>query len=322
MKFGEKQQQDFSSTLYTGFGLFEVVGVNLTKREMASLKGYEYKEVNQKGETIPENKFEGKDVQGNDFVEIVFQLQNQMDKSIILPAKFRITDKDAVWESEENGQKVTKYDWVNAQGMWCRKESEKHLLETFTNVCKKDKATGKVVEKYGPSEYRKALQGEVALYNFMQAWFDKGVAFFGVDAVDTNILIDVKRAFRNIDKFVNDEFRSNVGHERTGLINALAIVNISDKDGKVSHFQNMYNQYWPEWKFKSMVGAINSGNWNDSESNRKALESFEKGLKKSAYTLGWLKKFDPQTHQNATNETFRNEDDSTPISEPVNDTVY
>lgn len=322
MKFGEKQQQEnFSSTLYTGFGLFEVVGVNMSRKELAQLKGYEYKEKNNKGEEIPETKFEGKDSQGNEYIEIVFQLQNQMDKSIILPAKFRITDKESVWESEEDGNKVTKYDWVNAQGMWCRKESEKHLLETFTNVCKKDKATGKVAEKFGPSEYRKALQGEVALYNFMQAWLDAGVAFFGADAVDTNILIDVKRAFRNIDKYVNDEYRSLVGHERTGKVNGLAIVNISDKDGKVNHFQNMYNQYWPEWKFKSMVGAINSGNWNDTDSNRKAFENFEKGLKKSAFSLGWLKKFDSTNHQNATNETFRTEEGVENTS-PVEDTSY
>lgn len=322
MKFGEKQQQEvFSSVLYTGFGLFDVVGVNLTRKELANLKGYEYKETNQKGETIKEIEYEGTDSNKNDYVEIVFQLQCVTDNSIILPAKFRITDKEAIWESEENGEKITKYDWVNAQGMWCRKESEKDLLETFTNVCKKDKSTGKVVEKFGPSEYRKAIQGEVALYNFMQAWLDSGVAFYGQDAVDTNILIDKKKAFKNIDSYVNNEIRSLIGHERTGKVNGLAIVNIQEKDGKVNHYQNMYNGYWPEWKFKSMVGAINTGNWNATENLQKEYKKFENGLKKSAWTLGWIKKFDENSHQNATNDTFRDES-TTGSNEPISDMSY
>ncbi len=222
-------------------------------------------------------------------------------KDVILPAKFRLYDKEASWETEG----VTKYSWVNQQGNWCAVDDKKNLLESFTNVGKKDKQTKKLIEVYGPTQHRIAIQGEVALYNFLQAWLDKGVAFYGQASVETEIWLDVKKIFRNVDKYIADQFKPLIDSDLTGPFNALAIVNIREKDGKVNHYQGMYSSFWPDWKAKSMLAAINTGNWNSSDAISKTKIGIEKGLKKSAYSLGWLKPFDENEHQNAGSEVFR-----------------
>ena len=134
---------------------------------------------------------------------------------------------------------------------------------------------------------------------------DKGVAFFGEASVDTNILIDKKKALRNIDIYIKNELKPLLGSEQVGKFNALAMVNISEKDGKINHFQNVYNNFWPEWKFKSMVTSVNTGDWNINADTIKSYEYLTKALKKSAYSLGWIKLFNPDEHLSATNETFK-----------------
>ncbi len=231
MQLAKKEENGmFERKLFTGFGLFDVVGVNMTRKELADLKGYEYKEVDKDGKDIPEIQYEGKDATGKEFVEIVFQLQNKMNKEIFLPAKFRLYDEEASWETEG----VTKTQWVNGQGGWCAVDDEKNLLEKFTKVQVKGTSLADRI-------YRKGIRGESDLYNFLQAWLDNGVAFYGEAAVDTNILIDVKKMFRNIDKYVRDQFTPLVGSETVGSFNALAIVNIKEKDGKVNHYRGMYS---------------------------------------------------------------------------------
>lgn len=313
MQFGKKEEGQFERKLFTGFGLFDVVGCNMTREQLAKLKGYEYKEVDKDGKEIPEISYEGRDAQNKEYVEIVFQLQNKMKRDIFLPAKFRLYDEDATWETEG----VTKCQWVNQQGGWCAVDDEKNLLEKFTKVQIKGQSVADRI-------YRKGIRGEADLYGFLQAWLDAGVAFYGEASADTNILLDVKKIFRNVDKYVRDQFTPLIGSENVGPVNALAIVNMKEKDGKVNHYQGMYNSYWPEWKFKSMVPCINTGNWNASDETRKSLSYLEKGLKKAAYTLGWLKEFSEADHIQAGNDTLRIEDeeDTSSTASSATDTEY
>lgn len=309
MKFGEKSQQEFSNTLYTGFGIFECVAVNPTKKELAAIKGYEIDETK---EGFKDFEYESKDAQGSEFVDIVFYIQaiSHEDKPI-MPVRFRLIDKDVV--SEKDGAK--KYQFVNQQGFssWC--DDEKNLLDKFTKIQKKTYENNVLIntENLADSAYRLAIQGESNFYNFLQAWLDKGVAFTGKDCIGTDIFIDKKKIFRNVDKYVDSEIRPLIGGEDVGKFNALAMVGISEKDGKINHFQNVYKEFWPMgkysgWKFNSISPCITSGNWNIDENTTKTHDYLIKQLAKSAYSLSWLKVFSESEHQNSTNETFKSAD--------------
>lgn len=304
MNFGERSQQEFTNKLYTGFGIFECVAINPTKAEIATIKGYAIDETK---EGFKDFDYEGKDAQGNEFVDIVFYIRaiSHEDKPI-MPVRFRLVDKDV--SSEKDG--VVKYQYVNQVGQQSWVDDKNNLLDKFKKVIVKG-------EDMGTRQIRRAIQGEGNLYNFLQAWLDKGVAFFGENSKDTDIFIDKKKAFRNIDKYVDSELKPLIGSENVGNFNALAMVGISEKDGKVNHFQNVYNNFWPEWKFKSMVGAVTSGKW-DTDDLKKTHDYLVKSLSKSAYSLGWIKLFSESEHQNAGNETFKEAIEA----ENIDDTSY
>lgn len=315
------EKKEFEQSLYTGFSLMELIALNPTTEERGKIYGYE-----PKADSKPQ-LYEGKDANGEEYVEIVayVKLITHPDKPIV-SHRFRLIDKDVISEKEENGEKTSRYQWVNQQGwsMWC--DSEKNLLEKFTKVQKKtyvDKVLTNT-ENIADSNYRKAIQGEGSFYNFFQAWMD-GVAYTGEACVPTDILIDKKKAFRNIDKYVKDELIPLIKDHRAKVFNGLAMVGIQEKDGKVNHFQNLYNEFWPDgknsgWKFKSMLTCINTGDWNLNENTIKTYDYLTKSLKKSIYSLGWIKVCDPNSHIQGTNETFREASPET--SESVTDTSY
>lgn len=305
MKFGEKSQE-FSNSLYTGFSMVEVVAINPSTSQRGEIYGYTPKE------DAKEQIYEGKDTSGDEFVDIVAYLRflNHPDKPI-MTYRVRLIDKDVVSEKEENGEKKVSYQYVNNCGGQSWIDDPKNLLDKFTHAQVKG-------QNVGERQYRKAIIGEGNFYGFMQSWLDKGVSFFGESSIETDIFLDKKKAFRNIEKYVDSELRPLIEAEQTGKFNALAMVGISEKDGKVSHFQNVYNNFWPDWKFKSMLPAINSGNWNATPELIKSHDYLVKSLKKSAYTLGWIRNFDENFHMNAGNEIFKAEGGD----EPVVDALY
>lgn len=306
MKLGQKEV--FEKSLYTGFSLVEVVGINPDLEAIGKIYNYT------PGDTAKEPVYEGKDANsGEEYVDIVFYVKalNHEDKPI-MPVRFRLIDKDVTSEKEEDGNKITKYQYVNNTGAQAWIDDPKNLLDKFKHAQVKG-------QNVGDRQIRLAIQGEGNYYGFMQAWLDKGVAFFGDASIETDIFLDKKAAFRNIEKYVDKELRPLIGSKSIGKFNALTMVNISEKDGKVSHFQNVYNNFWPEWKFKSMLPAINSGNWSLNAETIKSHEYLVKSLKKSAYSLGWIQLFDENSHMNAGNETFKMSDEKVA---DVSDTDY
>lgn len=298
MQLGKKTV--FEQTLYTGFGMFTPVGVvNPTRKELADLKGYEYKEKDATGKDIPEILYEGKDSRGEEYVKVVVYLQHKVQKNIIIPVAFPLYDTPAVIEKDG----VTKTQYVNQQGGQAWLVEGEKLDDKFTKVLVKGTPVA-------DREYRPAFRGEANLYAFLQAWLDRGVAFYGENAIETKIWIqDKKKIFNNVQKFVKEQYTSLIGDEVTGSFNALAIVNIHEKDGKINHYQGIHTSFWPDWKFKDMVGAINNGDWDANDNTRKTKASLEKGLKKAAFTLGWLKEFVENEHLQASTDTFRTEEE-------------
>jgi hypothetical protein len=278
-------------TLYSGFlNIERILAINPTKEERAEIYGYELKS------DAKDNVYEGKTAKGDEYIDIVFILKGQAPHEQIFDYRIRLVDKDMV--SQEG-----KTQYVNQVGSSSWIDSEKNLLEKFT------KCQNKEGRNVSDREFRKAIQGEANLYTLLQAWMDKGVSFFGESSAEVNILIDKKRAFRNIDKFVDSDLRPYIGDTvRTGTFYGLAVVGIGEKDGKVTHHQNIHSDFWPQWKFKNVMGAVNTGDWTINDNTKRMKENLEKSLKKSAYTLGWLKEWNanaPDTPLNATDTTFR-----------------
>lgn len=319
MNLTEKKESP-GSKLYTGFSLMEAIAFNVTREELAKLKGYEIKPPEEGKDAPKEFEYEGKDTNGNEYIDIVMQMKSCTHADTpIMSHRIRLVDKDVVSEKEENGVKTIKYQWVNQQGYSCWCDDEKNLLDSFKKVQKKiykDKVLVST-ENLGDSNYRKAVQGEADFYNLFQAWMD-GVAYEDKDSVTTDILIDKKKAFRNVDKWVDSELKPLLTDHRAKRFNALTIVGISEKDGKVNHFQNVYRTFWPNgtwsgWKFKGMLSSITTGDWNINKNTIKAYDYFVSSLKTSAFTLGWIKLFSAAEHISATNETFKPAVDNTDI---------
>lgn len=301
-----REKQEFESKLYTGFSAMELIALNPTTEERGAIYGYIPKE-----DSKPQ-LYEGKTPEGDEYVDIIAYLKliTHPDKPIV-SHRFRLIDKDVSSEKEENGVKTSKYQWVNQQGhsSWC--DTEKNLLDKFTKVQKKNYEDKILIstENLADSMYRKAIQGEANFYNFFQAWMD-GVAYTGKDSVTTDIFIDKKKAFRNVDKWVDSELRPLIKDTKAKTFNGLAIVGIQEKDSKINHFQNIFNEFWPNgknsgWKFRGMLTSITSGDWTINDNTAKTYEYLIKALRKSAFTLGWIKLFSVDEHLNAGSEVFK-----------------
>lgn len=313
MQVKKGERKDFDRQLYTGVFSGIVRSVNPPKEEMGKMFGADMPE------EMAEMKYEGTDEKtGKEFVTVSFWLQADTPEKQWFNQRFRIVDKEA---TNKNGDKA---QYVNATmgSSWI--DDEKNLQEWFTHFQDKDK--NNIADK----PYRKGLQGEAGLYEFLKAWLS-GVDWFDQD---TNVMADTKKMFRNINKWVREEYQPHIKvysewesyqpcdkkkelekEVLTGPVICCAVVYTGDKEGQPVHYQNLWNAYLPGYNWKKVCTAIQTNNWND-----KGIKKWYDGLTsgeyscKDAYTTGYLVKFDASSHQQATNETF--------IAPTVNDTSY
>jgi hypothetical protein len=294
----KKSEGQSKKQLYTGFFSGKVVAINPTKEELADLLGYELKD------DATDIKYEGQTEKGEDFINISFWLEADTPEKQKFNARFRIVDKPLI--SQNSG----KQQFVNQTGGSTWVDDEKNLPEWFTKYMGKDKKPTK------DKQTRAALQGEANLYVFMRAWLT-GVDFFDAD---NSVFLDMKKAFRNLDKTVNDEYRSLLkvtGDDKLiKNVVALATVYSTEKDGELKMYQNLYNEFLGEWQLKKINYAIQSGIWDGDKGIQKYYNQLmgEHGCKDS-FTLTSLQPFDPANHQQTTNNTLQH-------SGPAEDTDY
>jgi hypothetical protein len=282
-----KKSEGFSSKLFTGFFTGKVIAINPTKEEHAALLGYELKE------NAEEIKYSGETEQGKSYVDINFIMEANTPEKQKMSARFRITDTDSV--STRSG----KTQYVNQLGDQSWNLKEEDLADFFTNFQTKEK------KNVGEKIHRVAMQGEATFYNFFKAFLAKGDFY----SPETNILVDKKRLFRNVDKFVNEEYRPLL--DATGdkslvdSVMALAIVQIKEKDGKVNQYQKLYPSFMPGYMMKKMSLAISSANFMADNKIKKFYEYLtgENGCK-DAYTLTLLQPYNPEAHAQASTSTF------------------
>lgn len=312
----KKSESTGTRTLYTGFFNGKVLAVNPSQEKLAELLGYTPKE------DAKEFSYESKDKDGNEVVTVSFWLQADTAEKQWFNARFRLVDKVQV------NKEGTKTQFVNATGGSSWTDKKENLLDWFSHFQDKDKKN--IADKY----VREAIQGEANLYTFLRAWLAK-VSFFDVE---TNILIDVKKIFRNVDKYVEEQFKPLIdaqiavdnaeGAKKSELakelltapVVALAVVYTGDKDGEVVHYQNLYQEFLGSYMMKKVSFALSSNNWTADKGLAKWHEQVtgQHGCKDS-YKLCMLEPFDENNHQQATNNLFV--DNSGANADP-NDTSY
>lgn len=301
-----------SKKLYTGIFSATVKAVNPDKEELAELIGYELKE------NANEQKYEDTDKDGNEVVIISFW--EQTPEKQWFNSRFRITDKIC---TNKDG---TKTQYVNQLGDATYVDDEKNLPNWFKHFTDKDNNI--IGDKY----VRKALIGEANLYNFIKSWLGK-VDWF---SADTKILIDdMKKLFRNVDKYVADEYKTLLpgtdNAKYTDDIVALAVIYTGEKDDKIVHYQNVYGEYLPA-KIKdgsrynvntlSLINmSVNSNNWSNPRLKKWLAQLESEFGCKDAYTVGSLTEFNPELHQQSGNTTLKQEGDVS-NSSPAIDTSY
>lgn len=318
MKLNRTEAQ--TKKLYTGFFSGKVVAVNPTADELAELIGYE------RSDSSEELKYEGTDEKSQQpFVSLSFWLKSDTPEPKFFNARFRLVDKQVV------GKDSGKVQYVNQTGGATYVDNESNLPDWFTKFQNKDK------KNLADKIYREAIQGEANLYNFLAAWLGN-VEFWDYEKMmrvgdePTDVLIDKDRLFRNVDMYVNDEYRWMIkGQEQydaetdrtakaekgktllTANVVALATVYSTEKDGELKMYQNLYGEYLRLYMLKKINVYIASGHWMrpnlQPTDKREPLEKWVEQLTGShgcqdAYTLTALQDFDPEKFQQSSKETF------------------
>jgi hypothetical protein len=76
-------------------------------------------------------------------------------------------------------------------------------------------------------------------------------------------------------------------------------------------YQDIYNEFWPAYLMKKYSLAISMNNWQGDAKTKKLYDNItgEYGCK-DAYTLTTLQPFNPDEHQQVTNDIFINSNDA------------
>lgn len=288
MQLTKKAASSGDRKLFTGFFSGKVIGVNPSKEQLGELLGFE------PSAEMEEIKYDGETDKGDSFVTLSFWLEASTPEKQKFNARFRIVDKPLI--SEKSGKKA----FVNQSGMqtWC--DDESNLPEWFTKFSDKNKKP--IADKI----VRESMQGEAGLYTFLKAWLGK-VSFYDQA---TNILVDKKKLFRSVDKFIADQFlplmKATEDEVLIDNVVALATVYTTEKDGEVKQYQNIYQEYLGQTMMKKISLSMSTNSWQADKVTKKFYDQLtgEHGCKDS-YTLTMLQDFDPASCLAATNDLMK-----------------
>ena len=280
---------DFEKDLYTGIFSGKCIAINPDKSELSTILGFDLED---------EPTYEGKDAKGNEFVALSFWLQPDLPDFPAFNARFRLVDVPMM--SEKTG----KQQYINQTGGSGWADKKENLQEWFTKFQKEEpKKSGKYVS-IANKIVRESIQGEAQLYIFLRALLGK-VSFYDIE---TDIMIDKKSLFRNVDKYVKDKYlpliKAKGEDSLVTPVVALATVYTSEKDGEIKKYQNLYQEYLGAYTMKNLSFAIASNNWSDKSVKKWHEQLIGEYGCKDVYTLTMLQKFDPSAHQQSSGEKF------------------
>jgi len=301
-------------TYYTGFTLMTPRMINPTKEQKAEMIGYDLKEDSK------DISYEGKTRDGEEY--ITMEVWGQTPDGHWLCYKNMFIDKEVTEVDKEGNILTTQY--VNQVGGKKKIDKESNLSDNFTKFL--DKSKQAIADKI----YRKSIQGEAKWYNFLTAWLNH------VDpwSAETNHLMDIKKLFRNPDKFIQDEYMPHIKAQLTldklqedkvdshiikdqlqemwtEPILVQATVSIGDKDGQPVFYQQVFREVLPGYCMKNVETAIRTNSWKD-----KKLEYMVQQLtgeyNKEQYSLSLLQEWVPGQTIASTNDTIRHEANAAP----------
>jgi hypothetical protein len=287
---------------YIGIFSAKVIAVNPDRATIASIYGTD----------VDPEKEEIKYESSKDGVEQV-QIVPWVEADTPEKQKFRIphyiTDQPMVWPTSKKNQ------YVSSVGDNATADSEENLQDWFRYF-----TDFKTKEKTGDKIVRHGLSGEADWYKFLKPWLSK--VKFSDPA--TNILFDSKKLFRNVDKYVNDEYRSHLlaGPDETyiGNVVILAYVVTKEKDGQLVQQQKFWSEILPPQvrdngrpvdTMKVVNIGISTGNWGPLKKWVEKITDTEHGCK-GHYKLEPLQPFVEGDFQAAGSIPFVAADGTTP----------
>jgi hypothetical protein len=288
-----------TKSLYTGFFEAKVIAINPNMHQVAKMFG---KEVEDDQEEI---KYEGTSATGGDeYVVIAPWVEAQTPEKQKFKIPFYFVNKPMVWPTSK------KLQFVSCTGDNGSADSLEELQEWFTHF-----QDFKTKENQADKQVRQAVEGEANWYKFLKPWLSK-IKF---STITTNILMDTKELFSNVNKYVKGEYNSLItatGDDSTiGNIVVLAYVQTKEnKEGELVHQQKFYSEYLgPQVKdgsrwiktISALNLAINTNNWKSFEKFYTQLVG-EHGCK-GTYTLTMLQPFDPSQTLVASNDIIAKE---------------
>jgi hypothetical protein len=251
MNLPQRENQGTEKKLYVGYGESTLVGINPTKEELMTLLGIDNEETIAK---FKDPEYTGETTEGDKYFRLAFYVRNTRTEQID-QLSFQVTDKERV-------SKEGKPEWVNQLGanQWAITEDELwDNFKSFSKVLSWKNVDGSVTEKYnagakpekvdnlGDKVFRKALEGEVAVYSFMINMFN-----LDIYSQDLNLLLDIptmlKGNFKSLRKTLMDIRFDVSGNEKTVVCSYG--VKLKDDGTPV---QTVYNRaFLPGYMFKNV----------------------------------------------------------------------
>lgn len=311
MELKKKVNTGGERTLYTGFFLATPKLVNPSNEVLAETLGFDLDPAKE------ETKYEGTTKKSDEYVSVNFWLETKepIEKQWF-QVKNMLVNKPVIFE------KSGKQQFINQVLQSSTVDEAKNLPGYFTKFQKEEPAKSKIYVDLADKDYRAAIQGEANLYAFLSTWLNH-IDFY---AVDTNAWIkDTKKAFRNIEKFVREEYQphltaqaaydkesSSVAKKElakemwTEPLICVATVSTVDTADGTKHYQQVYNSYLPGYLWAKLKVCLNTGNFKGAD---KKIEKYYEQLTgeyapKDAFSISLLKEFDPSEHVGAGDSTF------------------
>lgn len=322
---------------YIGFCEAKVIAVNPDAKKISELYGYEYD-----ADKAKDPVYDGENKNKDEYAVLEFWMQAQTADKEIFRRRIMLTDKEVNSPEKtkpDGSKKPETWQYVNASGQATYVDKESNLPDWFTKFQETDPEDTETDWKkkkrinVADKEYRKAIQGEADLYEFLTKYLGK-VKWSGKDedGVYPNILIDKKRLFRNVGKYVESEFLPLIGSDYTTPVVEMLTIK-TDAEGR--HYQSLWEPISSTIKdgtrYTSTISVIRvaaaSNSWDKNDTLSKYIKDMTTGdyACSDAYYIGVLKEWDPNDVNNpiqSTSDPIRHSDEGGDNNAPVEDTMY
>lgn len=226
-------QKESGKKFYVGLTSVSVVAINPNRKELNKLLGKEDKDDDKEIEYVDE-------YEDTPRVRMSIWLRDQQNDNLYVHS-FNILNKERLNKTGDKSQ------YINSTCTTSWVDDEENLPEWFTKF-----TDYKTKEVLGDKTYRKALQGEDELANFIRAWLGK----LNWNHPDTEVEINTKDLFAG--KF--KELQSQIeGDFDTSFVVLLGVKTVEPKEGEEGETKQYQTIYGKSFLPGSFIKYINNG---------------------------------------------------------------